>query len=90
MFQPGFTINPDHPMTLSTMKSWNPNFWVVKSVKSQFFMVEIPKFFEVCELSGLRKFGSAEEKFGPLARQGHGARLCALQTLPGDWEGAMA
>jgi hypothetical protein len=53
-------------------------------------MVEIPKFFEVCELSGLRKFGSAEEKFGPLARQGHGARLCALQTLPGDWEGAMA
>eukprot|EP00435_Cladocopium_sp_Y103_P030006 s802_g7.t1 len=36
----------------------------------------------VCELSGLRKFGSAEEKFGPLAR-GHGARLCALQTLPG-------
>ena len=37
---------------------------------------------KVCELAGLRKFGSAEEKFGPLAR-GHGARKCALQTLPG-------
>ena len=36
----------------------------------------------VCEMAGLRKFGSAEEKFGPLAR-GHGARKCALQTLPG-------
>ena len=33
-------------------------------------------------MAGLRKFGSAEEKFGPLAR-GHGARKCALQTLPG-------
>ena len=37
---------------------------------------------EVCELSGLRKFGSAEEKFGPLAREAQGARRCALQALP--------
>lgn len=36
----------------------------------------------VCELSGLRKFGSAEEKFGPLAREAQGARRCALQALP--------
>lgn len=28
----------------------------------------------VCEVAGLRKFGSAEEKFGPLAREAGGAR----------------
>ncbi|CAJ1453336.1 unnamed protein product, partial [Effrenium voratum] len=36
----------------------------------------------VCELAGLRKFGSAEEKFGPLAREANGSRRCALQILP--------
>jgi len=36
----------------------------------------------LCEVVGLRKFGGAEEKFGPLAREAGGSRRAALQALP--------
>ena len=36
----------------------------------------------LCELAAMRKFGSSEEKFGPLAREANGARRCALSVLP--------
>ena len=36
----------------------------------------------LCELAAMRKFGSSEEKFGPLAREAGGARRCALSWLP--------
>ena len=36
----------------------------------------------LCQLAAMRKFGSAEEKFGPLASEAGGARRCALSALP--------
>ncbi|CAE7438604.1 RTCA [Symbiodinium sp. CCMP2592] len=80
---PTFTITDSQPASRANAdRAFSQNLALWESLPRGHAEVREETGRLLCELAAMRKFGSSEEKFGPLARQANGARRCALSLLP--------
>ena len=80
---PTFTITDSQPASRANAdRAFSQNLALWESLPRGHAEVREETGRLLCELAAMRKFGSSEEKFGPLAREADGARRCALSVLP--------